>query len=181
MSQAARVLSVATLESLREALTAFADQAKDVLFAVDCEVRRTGEWLEDQLRYWQAEVRRCEDRLHEAKQELARRKIMRVGDRPPDCTEQEKAVRRAVQALEHAEEKRERTRQWVRDLPRAVTDYESRARQMMTLAEGDVPRACALLERKAEALEAYLALQKPAPPRSGIGLSPPPAPEEEKP
>ena len=76
MSQSANVLSVAALEELRAAMVAFAAAAKEVLYSVESEIRRSGDWLEEQLHGWQNEVRRCEDAVFEARQELARRRMI---------------------------------------------------------------------------------------------------------
>jgi hypothetical protein len=169
VGEAANVTTIAALADLRAALLTFADEGRDALGAVETEIRRTFDWLDAQLKHWQHEVRRCEDELFQAKQELARRKILRVGDRPPDCTEQEKAVRLAQARLEHAEEQREKTRVWLRELPEAVMEYEGPGRQLGNLIDGGLERACALLERKVESLEAY------------VSLTPPPAPERKQP
>ena len=159
MSEAARVTSIPALADFRAALVAFADETKDALAAVEMEIRRTFDWLGAQLQAWKQEVRLAEDAVFEAQQELARRKLMRVGGRPLDCTDQEKALRRAQGRLEHAEDQRDRTQKWLRDLPTDVTEYEGRGRQLQALVEGDLPRACALLEHMIAALEAYVDLR----------------------
>ena len=164
MGEAAHVTSIPALADLRAALLTFAAEARDALGAAGLEIRRTLDWLDAQLKYWQQEVRRSEDALFEAKQELARRKILRVGGEPLDCTEQEKAVRLAQARLEHAEDQRTRTRVWIRELPEAVTEYEGPTRQLGNLAEAGLQRACALLESKIESLEAYVALTAPPAP-----------------
>jgi hypothetical protein len=165
MNPSAHVTSVAALADFRAALATFAHEAKDALGAVETEIRRTADWLDDQLQHWQAEVRRREDDVFQGKQELARRRMMKVGGRSPDCTEQEEALQLARDRLEHAEDQRSKTRVWIRELPLAITDYEGRARQLMSLLEGNVPRACALLDRKADALEAYVGLREAPPER----------------
>ena len=169
MAEAANVTAITALSDLRAALLTFAGEARDALDAVQMEIRRTFDWLDGQLKSWQQEVRRCEDEVFQCQQELARRKMMRVGDRPPDTTEQEKALRKARAKLEYAEEQREKTRKWIRDLPEAVTEYDGPTRQLGTLIEGGLQRACALLERKVEALEEY------------VSLTPPPAPQRKQP
>jgi hypothetical protein len=158
MSTPARVTSVAALADFRAALATFAQEGRDVLAAVVLDIRRTLDWLDEQHGRWQKEIRRSEDEVFQAQQELARRRLMRVGDRPPDCTEQERALARARARLAYAQEKEATTRRWVRELPAAVSDYEARGRQMQALFDGDLPRGCALLDRKIEALESYLAL-----------------------
>jgi hypothetical protein len=163
-------------------LQAFAAEAREVLCEVDADIRRTEEWLEQQLHAWKDEVRRCEDEVFQAKQELARRRMMKVGDRPLDTTEQEKALLLARRRLEYAEEQVERTQKWLRDLPHAVTDYRGRGRQLSAFVEADLPRACALLERKLASLAAYLAVEAAPRQPDGVGMTPaPPAEKKEQP
>jgi chromosome segregation ATPase len=179
MSEAAQVTSITALADLRGALVVFADETRDALAAVDMEIRRTFDWLGAQLQVWKQEVRRAEDEVSEAQQELARRKMMRVGGRPVDCTEQEKALRRARGRLEHAEDQRDRTQKWLRDLPTDVTEYQGRGQQLQNMIDGDLPRASALLERMIQALEAYVSLQ--AAPGPGLAGTASTAPAESAP
>jgi hypothetical protein len=169
VGEAANVTAVAALADLRAALVTFAAEERDALGAVEMEIRRTFEWLEEQLKHWKHTIRRCEDDLFAAKQELARRKLMRVGGQPLDCTEQEKALRRAQARLEYAQEQHDKTRTWLRELPTAVMEYEGPARHLGNLVEGGLQRACALLTNKIAALEAYLAVVAPP----GAGGKPP--------
>jgi chromosome segregation ATPase len=159
MSEAAHVTSIPALVELRATLATFADEARDALASVEMEIRRTFDWLAAQLQAWKQEVRRAEDAVFNAQQELARRKMMKVGDRPVDCTEQEKALRLARARLDHAEDQYARTRTWLRDLPTEVTEYEGRAKQLQGLVEGGLSRTCGLLERTIADLEAYVGLR----------------------
>jgi hypothetical protein len=151
----ARVQSTLPLTQLQAALHAFAHGGKNALGGAALEIQRVQGWLEDQLQHWQAEIRRAEDAVLAAKSELARRRWMKFGDRPVDCSEQEKALRKAQARLEHAEEKKARTRAWLRDWPDAVTEYEGQARPMLDALEHDVPRMTAWLARRVASIEAY--------------------------
>jgi hypothetical protein len=167
----AQVHSLQRLTEFQTALANFRQQAGEALCSVAVEVRRVQDWLEGQLGNWEAEVRRAEDAVIKAKQELARRRLQRVGDRPADTTEQEVALARAVRRLEFAEEKRERTRQWIRKLPDEVLDYEAQANLFQGVLESEVPRMNAFLDRKLDILEAYT---------HGAAPEAPAAPREEK-
>jgi hypothetical protein len=156
MSTSARVFSVDALVDLKATLCTFTAEAREALSAVEMEIRRNQVWLDGQLAHWRDMVRRCEDEVFQAKQELTRRRMMRIGDRPPDTTEQEEALQLAQARLAHAEEKVETTRRWLRVLPQAIIEYEGPARQLAGLLEADMPKADALLESKIAALEAYL-------------------------
>ena len=172
MSESARVRDVGALDELRGALAEFGGHAMLALEGVDAALRRALDWLEDQDRYWQSVIRTQEDAVHTAKQELSRRRIMKVSDRPPDCTEQEEELRRARRRLEFAQEKQEATRHWLRQWGTEMIEFEGPTRQLKSFLEADLPRARALLQGKAETLENYLALlpaaeSRPAPAANG--------------
>jgi hypothetical protein len=161
MSESAQVTAIDAIEQLRVALLSFGDAATDALCAADTEVRRTAEWLDEQLNSWQHEVRLAEDQVFQAKTELTRRKMLSFGDRPVDTTEQELALRRARARLEHAEEQVEISRHWLRQWPNEVNDYRGPTGQLKGLLEGQLRRACALLQQKIAILEAYTAETPP--------------------
>jgi hypothetical protein len=161
MTESANVTAIDALSDLRAALCGFGEKAAEALCAADADIRHTADWLDDQLKYWQHEVRRWEDEVFRTRTELARRRMMRIGDRSPDCSEQEEALERARQGLEHAEGQVERTRRWQRLWQEAVIEYQGPAGQLKGLLDGALPRAGALLERKIEALDAYVTLAAP--------------------
>src|SRR2546430_16943296 len=99
----ADVKSVQRLADFQSALQTFADRGKDAMSSNAMEIRRSLDWLESQLQMWKGEIRRAEDAVVTAKNELARKKMMRISDRPPDTTDQEKALRKAQARLAHAE------------------------------------------------------------------------------
>ena len=161
----AQVNTIQQLADFRAALLAFADQGKAALGGVAMELTRVRSWLDGQLQHWGVEIRRAEEEVLQAKNELARRRWMAAGgDRQIDCTEQEKALRKAQMWLEWAEEKKRKTRAWIRDFPEATKDYEGRARPLQDMLEHDVVRMAALLERLVDTLEAYT---RPAPAPKG--------------
>jgi hypothetical protein len=165
MSESARVTSLDALVDLKAAFCVFTAEAKEALSSLAMEIQHTLGWLEEQLKYWTAAVRKCEDAVFQAKNELARRKMMRISDRPPDTTEQEEALQLARERLAYAEDKVEKVRHWLRALPEAINDYQGPSRQLVGILEADMPKVDALLERKIIALEEYV--QMLAPPTPG--------------
>ncbi len=151
----AHVHSLEKLLDFQAGIATYAHQAKEALCSIEMDIRRTLEWIEERLQFWQKEVRRAEEEVFKAKQELARRKLIRVGDRPADTTEQEIALAKAQQRLNYAEEKRAACRRWLRDLPEAINEYQAYAVNYQTILESDVPRMNAFLDRKMDLLEAY--------------------------
>jgi hypothetical protein len=155
VNPSANVLNSVALVEFRAALCTFADRAKDALGMMQLDLRRAKDWLEEQKKHWQAAVRQTEDEVFEAKNELTRRRMIRIGDRSPDCTEQEKALALARRRLEIAEERLNHCRRWERALPEALLDYDAPANQLMAMLDGDIPRMLAYLERKVASLEEY--------------------------
>ena len=155
MNPAAHVTSIEGMADFQAALATFTEKAKDALSSVDLELRRMVDWLADQAKQWQAEIRLAENAVFEAKAILTRKKMMKIGDRKPDTTDEEKSLRRAQAWLEHAEEKLARTRHWQRAFPDAVLDYQGPARQLQFTLEAQVPQMSAYLTQKIEALEKY--------------------------
>jgi chromosome segregation ATPase len=127
------------------------------------EIRRSSDWLEEHLLMWKAEIRRAEDEVFQAKKDLSFRRMMRVGDRPADTTEQEKALRRAQAKLAFAEDKRDQTKAWIRKLPDAVEEYDGQARPFQDVLEHDLAKMIAFLEQKIAALEAYRSVNPSSP------------------
>ena len=164
MSESAHITAITALNDLRQALVCFGEEAAEALSTADAEIRRIDEWLDDQLKFWQQEVRVAEDVVFQAKTELTRRKMMHFGDRQPDTTDQEMALRAARARLEHAEEQVAITRTWQREWPQAVLDYRGPSGQLKGLLEGELPRGCAFLDRKTASLEGYAALTAPSAP-----------------
>jgi hypothetical protein len=163
MAQSAHVTSVNAMTDFRAGLCTFTAEAGNALVALDMEIHRAVDWLSDQLRAWKEEVREAEDAAIMARNELARRKIMRVGDRPVDTADQEKMLARARQRLEYAEEKLALTKHWLAVLPDEIREYEGPKRQFQDMCEVDLPRIVTMLERKIAALEAYAGTVGPNP------------------
>ncbi len=164
MFHSARLQSVQALGDFQTALQRFRQDAARALDSVSMEARRAFDWLDERLALWQEERRRREDGVAHAKEELARRKMVKLFGREPDTSEQEKALRLAVARLREAEEKIEACRRWGPVSRRAADDYQGQARQLAAVLEADLPRSIALLGRRIEALDAYLTAAPPAPP-----------------
>jgi hypothetical protein len=161
MSEYAQVTSIEALKDFRADLCTFGEQAKECLASVQMAAQRTLDWLDEQAKAWQREVRHWDDAVAQARTELARRKMIRIGDRAPDCTEQEKTLRAARRRLEEAEDKLATTRRWLPAYRRALDEYHGPARQLAGFLEGEQPRALALLLQKIDALEEYVRLTAP--------------------
>ena len=71
------------------------------LSGVDMELRRTRDWLErDQLGYWQAQIKRRQEDLMQARADLHKRKISQQGSDAVSDAEQKEALREAQRRLQ---------------------------------------------------------------------------------
>ena len=122
-------------------------------------IQRTLDWLDNQAKHWHREVRCWEEAVNAARTELARRKMIRIGDRAPDYDRTgENPPHAPLRRLDEAEEKLKKTRRWLPEFQRAVDEYLGPARQLGGFLEAEHPRALALLQQKIDALEAYIQL-----------------------
>jgi hypothetical protein len=179
---AADVRSIDALRDWHATLTGYGESLAEALSGVEMELRRAREWLDEQRACWQQAVRDCEDEVTRAKAELSQRRLPTWDGRDPDCTVQEKNLRRARARLEHAEEQVERCRHWIGKLPQVVDEvYNGKARRLANFLEEDLPKALAVLTRQLAALEAYAGLRPdyaPGPAGSSVVAAPPDRPAE---
>lgn len=151
----AQVYALQRLAEFQASVQTFTDKGKDALSSNAMAIRRAQDWLQSQLEKWKSEIRHAEEEVIAAKNELARRRMMRIGDNRVDTTEQEKVLRRAQAKLAFAEEKRDNTKRWIRNFPDAVEEYDGQARPFQDMLEHDVLKMVLFLQNKVASLEAY--------------------------
>jgi hypothetical protein len=166
MSRSANVLSVQTLKDFKVTMINFAEEARNSLSGVDMELRRMRDWLErDQLGYWQAQVKRRNEEVMEARSELHRRKITQQGSQAVSDAEQKEALREAQRRLRVAEEKVALVKKLIPQLHHAIAEYHSHSQPLGDHLSGGFERSVANLERMTASLDAYLATAVPTAPR----------------
>jgi hypothetical protein len=161
MAQAARVTSVEALVDFKTRLVKFGTEAANALANIQVQIRRTHEWLEDQLEYWKWQLRERQELVVRAKGELLQRQYSSGSVRGAGCTDQKIALEEALDRVHEAETKIQNCKHWRQLLPRELMECEGPARQLAGLLESDFRRAVALLEQKIQALDEYLALIAP--------------------
>ncbi|MEJ7638323.1 MAG: hypothetical protein WKF75_10205 [Singulisphaera sp.] len=161
MSQA-NVRSVDALKDFKNALIAYAEEARNALSGVDMDVRRTRDWLErDQLMYWQTQVKKRNEQVSQARADLFRRQISQGNSGSVSDSDQKETLRMAIQRLRQAEEKLEKVRRWGPVLQHAIAEYNSAARPLGDRLSGDLVTSLALLDRMVASLDAYMAIKAP--------------------
>jgi chromosome segregation ATPase len=155
MSESAEVASIAALRDFHVSLTIFQEEVHKAVAAADMEIRRGQNWIDDRLRSWERAQRDFSEEVSRAKLALQSRKLFKLWDRPPDCTEQEEALDLAERRLEHAEERIASCKKWRMQYLKAVEEFEVPLRRLQNLADADLGRGKALLARMSEVLESY--------------------------
>jgi hypothetical protein len=162
MSQSARVTSIDAVKTFKESLCNFNEQARDALCAVEMESRRVLDWLLYEAPHrWERELRQGEKDLAEAKADLHRIQLQRSSGAKVDDIEQKKALQRAKDRIEEAEEKLKKVKHWGRVAQRASEEYLGRARRLADRVEGDPPASVVFMEKVIAALDAYLKVAPP--------------------
>lgn len=177
MSQSANVRSVEAIHDFKVAMTNFAEDARNALSATEMEVRRTRDWLQrEQLGYWQAQVKRCNEQLSTARTELHRRRLSQQGSDAVSDADQKENVRIAQRRLEEAEQKVALVKRWVPILDHAITEYHASSQPLGDRLTGAMMNSLALLQRTVVTLESYAAMvapsAEPAPASPGPRSSP---------
>jgi hypothetical protein len=156
----ARLTRIDAVEEMSAAVDAFRNEATAALEMLDMEIRRALEWIHhDRHEYWNHQVRRGWERITEARVQLQQAMTARrIGEHDPACIDEKKALARAKQRLEVAQEKVEAVRHFARAIDRAVDEYRGARTPLSSWLESEAPKALATLRRMMDHLEGYLAV-----------------------
>ena len=175
MSQQAKINSVVMLKELRSSLAKFAETASVALDEVTSDIQRTLNWLhEDRRRHWTNQVRLRQERYVQAKLALKRRGIFdfSLTGAHTSALDEKKALAITERQLREAERRLARTRSWILQIEKEMSDYRAATQGLSSAIDMDIPNARAKLEKMVESLEAYVALAPPERARSGDEKSP---------
>ena len=156
MSEAANVASIRSLREFAAAIAVFQEEIQNALAAADMELQRAHVWIDEQLRCWERTRRDREDEVSQAKLALQRKKLFKLWDKPPDCTEEEETLEMAERQLEDVHERIANCKRWRIQYAKAVEEFESPVRRLQGFVEADLERGKALLGRMSQALEEYV-------------------------
>ena len=176
MADTAKISSVETLETFRASLIVFLGQVRPVLDEVSGEMSRTRMWLlNDQRRHWEAELRRRERKLEEAKQELFSATLSKFQGGTAALAHM--VVQRAQRAVAEAEAKLKLLKRWSQELDNRAAPLLKQIDQLRGFMATDMAQAVAYLDRALNALDAYRNLA----PGNRPVISPEPAKPEGQP
>ena len=161
MSQAANVRSLEAIREFKVALIKFIDKAKRSVATAESEVQRTSTWLNStQPMHWTREVRHGNDRLAQAKSELARATLAQP-DNPRGPTDQIRLVRKREEEIRIAMKKGEQTKKWSRKFEHQINEYRGAMTPLSSTLDGDLNKAVSILTNSIKSLEAYIASTAP--------------------
>src|SRR6201996_433603 len=171
MGEQSRVTSVEALETMRSGLIVFSSKALSVVDQLSDEIRRTRMWVQqEQRRHWEAEVKKRDRALVEAKQELLGVKMIGMIH---NFSAQQAAVRKCSAALEEAKTKLLHVKKWTRDFDAAAEPLTRSLENFRGVLARDLPEAAGYLLHAQKTLAAYNETRDL---RTG---PPPPAPAED--
>lgn len=166
MAGPARVVSVDALVDFKSGLQVFREDVSDALVAVDLECQRLLDWIKNtQIKSWQTQLRKREERLNEAKADLHRKKLTSMNEFSSHVDEKA-TVKKMQRLVEEAEAKISICRKWAMAAQEAIEEYQASAMGLSGTLEVDLPKAMNSLQQSIKALDAYLAAQLPS---TGIG------------
>lgn len=162
----AKVSSLEALERFRSSLIIFLNKANNSVSQISDEIRRTRGWVQnDQMLHWEGEIRRRKKVLEQAQQEMFSARISALRD---DGYSHKAAVRKAQLALDEAEEKLRKVKQWSRDYDTRLYPLSKKLETLRQFLEGEMPKAITRLSQTQKTLESYTE-------RTSASSLPPPA------
>ena len=158
MASSANVKDIQVLREFRVALIRFQDEARRALASLVVENERVLGWIQhERPPYWKRQLEIAYAQLAEARASLMKCRMRRTGDFKPTCYEEKLAVDKCKARLETCYKKIDIVKQWSVKAAHEVDEYRSRSNTMYRFLDGEIPRAAALLEHMAAALEKYAA------------------------
>src|SRR6185503_12221643 len=143
MADKAHVASVEALENFRANLVLYVSRARPTVEEVSSEVLRVRSWLQtDQRLHWEGQLRRRAKELEQAQAALSG---ARLSDLRGDKTVEQNAVRKAKAALDQAENKLKRLKQWNREFDTQVQPLVKQLEKLHTVLSNDMLLANAYL------------------------------------
>ncbi len=159
----ANVRSLDSIQRFRPKVSQFEEDLAAALTTLRVEINRTLQWIDhDCPQYWQNQVRTGFDRVAEARTQLTRKSMITVAGHRSECIDEKKALAKAKQNLELAQQKVQACRQWSIKAHHAADEYTARVGRVEQMVGKGLPRIKMMLDRMIAALEDYAQLQRGA-------------------
>jgi len=153
MPEHARITSIEALENFRNSLIVYLEKTTRAVDEIDEEIVSTHLWLQSDRRvYWESQVRRWTTELEIKQQELF---SARISNLQTDTIVEQKAVQKAMRALNDAIAKRALVKQHSRQYENRVAPMAKEIDKMRGFLIRDMRKAVAWLNQAIKMLHAY--------------------------
>lgn len=151
--------SIDLLKDLRVAIINFAEESRVALSEAESEINRTIGFIQQAEPHWKGVIRNLQEQLQQAKDQFRQKNLYKSPTGGRQSVVDEKRLVQALQRkLEEAEAKLRTVERWKRAVENEAMQYRGQVQQINRIAEYESPRAVALLDRMADALDKYLAV-----------------------
>jgi chromosome segregation ATPase len=152
----ANITSIEAVSRLKGVLAQFGSEVNDALVALELEVRRPVDWIEnDRSRYWPDQVQKASNEVSEARLALQKGELTIDGSDARYCYEERKALEKAKRRLHLAEEKVQAVKRWKMRIRKEVEEFQVQIAKLRGYLDSDLVRAMAALGRMSAALDRY--------------------------
>jgi hypothetical protein len=152
----ANVRSLDSVQRFRPKVSQFEEDLGAALTSLRVEINRTLQWIDhDCPAYWKNQERMGFDKVAEARTQLTRKSMITVAGHRSDCIDEKKALLKAKQNLELAQQKVQACRQWSIKAHHAADEYTARVGRVEQSVGKSIPRIKMMLDRMIAALEDY--------------------------
>lgn len=153
----ANVKSIQAIRDFQSGLQDYRDSLRQTLDILTTELARAVDYFEsDRAAYWPAQERKASDDLSAARINLERCQMKTRDGQQRSCYDEKKAFQKAKARLQLTRDKVKVTKKWVILVQREADKFKMRIAQLSYLADTDLPRAIALLDRLANRLDRYV-------------------------
>lgn len=158
MSKRAHVESITSISRLRGKVIETSEAINLEVDACLGQVKRVLSSVQGpQLDHWKQQVRKREQKIATALSDLERAKIARPDADPRTFVDQQRAVKRARQAVDEAKEKIRRLKYWGRELEREAMKFRGELQPISSYGALWLPQAARWLEQLIRHLDGYVA------------------------
>lgn len=150
------VTNIDSLEDLHRAILQFTDEVRQIAEDIKANTHRTEDaFSHGYPAYWKRQISLAEQRLDEAKDQLAAKTSSPRPQDTPAATEERKRVRDAQARLRCCQEKHQRARQWSLKISRDCDQLLSPLSEILDQCDSVLPPAASELRKLINHLRAY--------------------------
>jgi hypothetical protein len=161
MDESINIRTIQTLGELKNAFIDFSVETRESLIAIAGELRRTLEWMKDEVNFRHRNVISCREAVNFAVHELRECENQADDDYTSDCSVEADQLQEARRSLRNAEDELKKAQIWFSRVQKAIQQFGMHVRRLKDLANHRTEMAKAFLDRALMDLERYLAISAP--------------------